>query len=50
MVLTGGGGKEADILVGCIVLTKYYIAKCKQVFNCNLNVSLVSLIIEIHID
>jgi hypothetical protein len=50
MVLTGGGGKEVDILVGCIILTNNYIAQCKQVYNCNLNVSLVSLIVEIHID
>jgi hypothetical protein len=50
MVLTGGGGKEADILVRYMATTKNYIHDCKQVFNCKASVSLVSLIIEIHND
>jgi hypothetical protein len=50
MVLTGGGGKEADILGIFIATTKNYNTKCKQFFEGNANVSLVSLIIEIHYD
>lgn len=50
MVLTGGGGKEADILGRFIAMTKNYITECKLVSNCKANVSFVSLIIEIHYD
>ena len=48
MVLMAGGGKEVDMFVRCIVTIMYYISECKQVFNHKANVSLVSLIIEIH--
>ena len=50
MVLTGGGGKEADILGIFIATTRNYITQRKQVLDCEANVSLVSLIIEIHYD
>lgn len=49
MVLTGGGGKEADILGRFIATTKNYITECKQLFNCKANVPFVSPI-EIHYD
>jgi hypothetical protein len=45
MVLTGGGGKEADMLVK---FRKGVYCECNQVYNYKANVSFVSLIIEIH--